>query len=44
MAKILKAMIEPSPRSSAALRRKGLTLERYKSWLTGFFGSLVDTL
>ena len=37
-------LIEPSPRSSAALRRKGLTLQRYKSWLTGFFGSLVDTL
>lgn len=36
-------LLAPSARSPA-LRRRGITLESYRTWLTGLFGALIDGL
>ncbi len=37
-------LLMPSPNNSASLKRLGMTVDGYKRWLTGLFGSLIDDL
>lgn len=37
-------LLMPTPHNRAALHRRGMTLESYRTWLTGLFGALIDTL
>jgi DNA polymerase len=37
-------LLMPSKGNAAALKRVGLSMEKYERWLTGLFGSLIDGL